>query len=83
MCTCALYWTMETRKLPELSTGQRTRSLPATISSVVETTTSFRRYFYISRANARFDVRVLNVFFFPELLRRRMKSLIIRKAECG
>lgn len=41
MCARAFYWTGETRKLPELSTGQETRPLPATISSTVETATVF------------------------------------------
>lgn len=40
MCACPFYWTRETRKLPELSTGQETRPLPAT-SPTVETATVF------------------------------------------
>ena len=78
MCVRAFYWTRETRKLPELSTGQKTRPLPATISSTVETAAVFGVIStFREQTRALRDVRILNFFF--KLFRRYTKSLIIRK----
>jgi len=76
MCVRAFYWTRETRKLPELSTGQETRPLP-TIPSTVETATVFGVISTFREQTRALTFALLDVFL--KLFRRRTKSLIIQK----